>query len=80
MDMHILLYLKWITNKDLLYSTWNSAQSYVAAWMGGEFGGEWTCVCVCMAESLCCSPGTIITLLTVPQYNISFPKRYHWLC
>ena len=41
MDMYILLYLKWITNKDLLYSTWNSAQCYVAAWMGGEFGGEW---------------------------------------
>ena len=32
---------KWITNKDLHYSTWNSAQCYVAAWMGGEFGGEW---------------------------------------
>ena len=41
MDKHTLLYLKWITNKDLLYSTWNSAQWYVAAWMGGEFGGEW---------------------------------------
>ena len=39
--MHPLLYLKWITNKDLLYSTWNSAQGYVPAWMGGEFGGEW---------------------------------------
>ena len=26
---------------DLLYSTGNSAQWYVAAWMGGEFGGEW---------------------------------------
>ena len=25
-DTHILLYLKWITNKDLLYSTGNSAQ------------------------------------------------------
>ena len=24
MDMHILLYLKWIINKDLLYSTGNS--------------------------------------------------------
>ena len=24
--MYILLYLKWITNKDLLCSTWNSAQ------------------------------------------------------
>ena len=40
MDMYSLLYLKWITNNDLLYSTWNSAQCYVAAWMGGEFGGE----------------------------------------
>ena len=30
-DIHTLLYLKWITNKDLLYSTWNSAQCYVAA-------------------------------------------------
>ena len=33
MDMYTLLYLKWITNKDPLYSTWNSAQCYVAAWM-----------------------------------------------
>ena len=39
-DTYTLLYLKWITNKDLLYSTGNSAQCYVAAWMGGEFGGE----------------------------------------
>ena len=38
--MYTLLYLKWITNKDLLWSTGNSAQCYVAAWMGGEFGGE----------------------------------------
>ena len=28
-------------SKDLLDSTWNSAQCYVAAWMGGESGGEW---------------------------------------
>ena len=38
--MYTLLYLKWITNKDLLYSTGNSAHCYVAAWMGGESGGE----------------------------------------
>ena len=41
LDMYTLLYLKWITNKDLLNSTLNSAQCYVAAWMRGEFGGEW---------------------------------------
>ena len=40
-DMYTLLYLKWITSKDLLYSTGNSAQCYVAAWMGEGFGGEW---------------------------------------
>ena len=39
-DIYTLLYFKWITNKDLLYSTWNSAQCYVAAWIGGVFGGE----------------------------------------
>ena len=39
-DMYTLLYLKWITNKDLLYSTWNSAQCYVTAWTGEEFGGK----------------------------------------
>ena len=42
----ILLYLKWITDKDLLYSTWNSSQYYVAAWMEGT-GGEWIHVCCC---------------------------------
>ena len=41
MDICTQLYLKWITNKDLLYNTGNSAQCYVAAWMGGESGGEW---------------------------------------
>ena len=43
MVMHTLLYLKWITIKDLLYSTGNSAQCYVAAWMRGEFVGESVC-------------------------------------
>ena len=41
MDMYTLLCLKCIVNKDLLYSTWNSAQCYVTAWMGGESGREW---------------------------------------
>ena len=45
MDMYTLLYIKWITDKDLLCSTRNSAQCYAAAWMGGEFGGEWIHVC-----------------------------------
>ena len=41
MDMYTLVYLKWTTNKVVLYSTGNSAQFYVAAWIGGELGGEW---------------------------------------
>ena len=41
MDMYTLLYLKWITNKVPLYSTWNSAQCYVAAGVGGEFEEKW---------------------------------------
>ena len=36
-----LLYLKWINNKDLPYSKWNSAQCCMPAWMGKGFGGEW---------------------------------------
>ena len=41
MHTYTLLYLKRITKKVLLYSTGNSAPCYVAAWMGGEFRGEW---------------------------------------
>ena len=40
MDMYSVLYLKWITNNDLLYSTENSAQCSVEVWREGEFGGE----------------------------------------
>ena len=40
MGMYTLLYLKQIINKVLLYSTENSDQCYVIAWMRGEFGGE----------------------------------------
>ena len=39
-DRYTLLYLKWVTNKDLLYRTRNSAQCYVAACIREEFVGE----------------------------------------
>ena len=68
MDMYTLLYLKWITNKDLLYSSGNSAQCYVAAWMGR---GLWERMDLrIMAESLCCPPETITTLLISLHSNI----------
>ena len=60
--MYTLLYLKWITNKDLLYSTWNSAQCDVPAWMGGVLWKRMD-TCIYMAESLCCSLETTTTLL-----------------
>ena len=41
MDMDTLLYLTRRTSKDLLSSTGNSARCHVAAWLGGELGGEW---------------------------------------
>ena len=50
-DMYTLLCLKWITNKDLLYSTGNSAQCDVSAWMGEGFGGEWIHVYVRLSPS-----------------------------
>ena len=39
-DMHILLYLQWVTKKGLLYSTGSSAQCYVTVWRRREFAGE----------------------------------------
>ena len=39
--MYTLLYLKWLTNKDLVHTTSNFAQCYVPAWMGEEFGEDW---------------------------------------
>ena len=61
--MYTLLYLKWITNKDRgLYSTGNSAQCDVTAWMGEEFGGEWIHVYVWLSP-FAVPPETITTLL-----------------
>ena len=43
-------YLKWKTNNDLLYGTWNPAECHVAAWMAGGLGGADPCTRT--AESL----------------------------
>ena len=37
-DMYALLFLKWITNKDLPYGTWYSAQCYMADYREGIWG------------------------------------------
>ena len=49
--------VKWVANKNLLYSTGDSAQCQVAAGMGRMD------TCTGTAESLCCPPETIPTLL-----------------
>ena len=52
--MYTVLQFKWITNKDLSYSTWNSVGCYVPVCVGGSWGDT----CIFMAESLRCSPET----------------------
>ena len=62
MDTCTRLYLKWGTSKALLSSTGNPAQVLRQPGREGVWGSTDTCVCV--AESLCCPPETITTLLT----------------
>ena len=73
--MYTLLYLKWITNKDLLCSTWNSTQYYVAAWMGvGGVLGK-TDTGIYTPVFLSCSPETS---LNQPYPNTKYKfKRFH---
>ena len=68
--MVTLLHLKWITNKDLLYSTGNSAQCYVPAWMGEGFGGEWIHVCVWLSPFAVHSKLPQHCSLARPQYKM----------
>ena len=85
--MFTLLYLKRITNRDLLCSTWNSAQCYVAVWMGGESGGEWIHVYTCGwgfpggsdGKASACNagdPGSIPGLGRNPGEGKSCPPQY----
>ena len=47
-----LLYIEWINNKVLLYSTGNYIQYPVINYNGKEYEKE--CIYVCKTESLCC--------------------------
>ena len=51
-----------VLNKNLLYSTWNSAQCYVPAWTGEGFRGEWICINVWLTP-FTVSPETTTMLL-----------------
>ena len=52
-DMYILLFLKWITNKDLLYSTGNSTYLILCNNLNGKRTEKRIDTRVCITESLC---------------------------
>ena len=54
---------KRITDKDVLYTAWNSAQPPCASLDGRGFVGRMDTY-IGMVELLCCPPETITTLLT----------------
>ena len=68
MDIYTLLCLKWIADKDPLYSTWSSAQ-----WLPGSLDGRGVRgrmeTYVCMAESPHCSSETVTTLFVNQPYS-----------
>ena len=75
MDTYTLLYLKWITDEDLLCSTGNSAQCYVPTWIGGEFGEESVKL---LSPTLCdlmdgSTPG-------FPLESSPTPRGEEWIC
>ena len=73
-EFHIntLLYLKWITNKDLLCSVLCGSRDRGGVW--GRMDPH-----ICMAESLRCSPKTIRTLL-IGQYKIKNKLKTIYMC
>ena len=73
--MYTLLYLKLMTNKDLLYSAGNTAQCYVAAWIGGEFGGEWIHVYVWLSPITVHLKLTTLLIDYIPIQNKKLKKK-----
>ena len=64
-----------VNNKALLYSTGNSAQCYVAAWVGGEFGGEWIHVYVWLSPFPVHLKLTALLTSYTPIQNKKLEKR-----
>ena len=77
MDAYTLLYLKWITSRDLLYS---NRELCSMLWSSLDRRGVWgrKDTFTCMAEFLCSPPETITTLLigyTPTQKKNKFRKK-----
>ena len=60
-DKYTLLYIKQITNKNLLYSTANSTQYSLMASIGKE-PKKRVDICICVTDSLYCTAETNTTL------------------
>ena len=77
---YALLYLKWVTNRDLLCSMWTSVHCYVAAWMGREYGMDTR---MCVAESLHCLPVTqhysLICYIPIQNSVFKLPIKYKYV-
>ena len=57
-------------------STWNSAQCYVAAWMGEGFGGEWIHVYVQLSPfAVRLKTITILSIGYIPIKNKKFKSK-----
>ena len=71
-NIYTLLDIKYIINKDLSYSTGNSAQYSVITYTGKESEKEWTYAYV--TESLCCTPeaNTTLSINHAPIFNKIF--------
>ena len=56
-------------------TVWNSAQCHVAAWMGGEFGGEWIHVYVGLSPFAVHQKLSQHCELVIHQYKIKSLKK-----
>ena len=72
---------EWLPDSDLLCSTGNSAPRYVAARMGGEFGGEWIHVYVWLRPFAGHLKLSQHCQSAIPKYKIKrFLKNTFFLC
>ena len=65
MDVYTVLYLKWITNRDLLCSTGTLLNDMWQPGRDGSLGDKDACICV--TESPCCPLETVILLIIYTQ-------------
>ena len=74
--LRICDHFEWMASSDLLYSTWNSAQCYVAGWMGGKYGEGCACVLSCFSRVLFCM--TLWTVVSQAPLSMGFSRKEYW--